>query len=107
MNDLYVSRKGNGDLHIEISSLKQDNERLLSLLKDTCEYADFSDTQIFKAAGRTKTAFNDITSTSSKGSDKAGKKGKKENDWIPTEAVRAILRIRDEFKGNMSETCIS
>ena len=44
MNDLYVSRKGNGDLQVEISSLKQDNEKLLALLRETCEYADFSDT---------------------------------------------------------------
>ena len=105
MNDLYVSRKGNGDLQVEISSLKQDNERLLSLLKNTCEYADVSDAQIFSAAGRTKTAFNDFTSTAS--ADKGKSKAKKENDWIPTEAVRAILKIRDEFKGTMSETCIS
>ena len=31
----------------------------------------------------------------------------KNNDWIPTEAVRTILKIRDQFNGNMSETCIS
>jgi len=43
---LYVSRKGNGDLQIEIFSLKQDNEKLLSLLKNTCEYAEASDLQI-------------------------------------------------------------
>ena len=43
MNDLYVSRKGNGDLQVEIQSLKQDNEKLLALLRETCEYADFND----------------------------------------------------------------
>ena len=31
----------------------------------------------------------------------------KNNDWIPTQAVRAILSIRDQFNGKMSETCIS
>lgn len=44
MQDLYVSRKGNGDLQIEIGSLKKDNDRLLALLKETSEYADFNDT---------------------------------------------------------------
>lgn len=102
---MYVSRKGNGDLQIEIFSLKQDNEKLLSLLKNTCEYAEASDLQILQAAGRTKTGFSDINSTSK--SEKGGKKVKKDNDWIPTEAVRAIQKIREEFKGNMSETCIS
>lgn len=34
-------------------------------------------------------------------------KEQKNNDWIPTEAVRTILKIRDQFNRNMSETCIS
>lgn len=40
-------------------------------------------------------------------SEKGGKKVKRDNDWIPTESVRAIQKIREDFKGNMSETCIS
>jgi len=103
---LYVSRKGNGDLQIEIFSLKQDNEKLLSLLKNTCEYAEASDLQILQAAGKSKTGFSDLMNSTSK-SNKGGKKVKRDNDWIPTEAVRAIQKIREEFKGNMSETCIS
>ena len=43
MQDLYCSRKGNGSLQIELDSLKADNERLLELLKETCEYADWDD----------------------------------------------------------------
>lgn len=31
----------------------------------------------------------------------------KNNDWIPTQAVRAILQIKDDFSGQMTETCIS
>ena len=47
-------------------------------------------------------------STKSKGSaNDAASKAKKDNDWIPTQAVRAILQIRDQFDGKMSETCIS
>lgn len=41
------------------------------------------------------------------GGPKGGAKEAKNNDWIPTQAVRAILSIRDQFNGNMSETCIS
>ena len=50
MQDLYCSRKGNGSLQIELDSLKADNERLLELLKETTEYAEFDDSQIVKAA---------------------------------------------------------
>lgn len=43
LKDLYRSRKGHGSLAMEMDSLKADNERLLALLKDTCEYADCED----------------------------------------------------------------
>lgn len=43
VQDLYVSRKGNGSLQIELDSLKQDNERLIALLKETTEYGDMDD----------------------------------------------------------------
>ena len=53
MQDLYVSRKGNGSLQIELDSLKQDNERLIALLKETTEYGDMDDAQIQNAALQT------------------------------------------------------
>ena len=43
MQDLYCSRKGNGSLQIELDSLKQDNERLIALLKETTEYGEMDD----------------------------------------------------------------
>ena len=49
MKDLYRSRKGQGSLQIEMESLKSDNEHLLQLLKETCEYADCSDNEILKS----------------------------------------------------------
>ena len=54
MQDLYVSRKGNGSLQIELDSLKADNEKLLDLLRTTCEYAEMDDSDIVKAAGKLK-----------------------------------------------------
>ena len=36
-----------------------------------------------------------------------GGKGAKNNDWIPSEAVRAILKIKERYKGEMTETAIS
>lgn len=35
------------------------------------------------------------------------KTSKVENDWIPTEAVRAIIKIRENFDSKMTETAIS
>jgi hypothetical protein len=43
LNDLYKGRKGAGSLAMEMESLKNDNERLIALLKETCEYADIED----------------------------------------------------------------
>jgi len=92
MQDLYCSRKGNGSLQIELDSLKADNERLLELLKDTCEYADWDDSQIVKAAQnkaiRGMTSSTSQKSTKSRAESAGGKsaqsKTKKDNDWIPT-----------------------
>lgn len=115
MQDLYCSRKGNGSLQIELDSLKSDNERLLELLKECVEYADWDDSQIVKHAqnkaikGMTASVSQKSTKSgkSNKTAEGAGNKAKKDNDWIPTQAVRAILQIRDQFDGKMSETCIS
>lgn len=37
----------------------------------------------------------------------ATKSTKVENDWIPTEAVSTILKIREKFDSKMTETAIS
>jgi len=43
-----------------------------------------------------------------KSADSTGVKvAKNDNDWIPTDAVRCILRIKDEFKAQMTETATS
>ena len=94
MQDLYCSRKGNGSLQIELDSLRQDNERLLALLKETCEYGDMDDDQIQNAAMRTSMlAKSSVASAKSKkssmtdstqGGPKGSVKEAKNNDWIPT-----------------------
>ena len=123
LQDLYVSRKGKGSLQMELDSLKTDNERLLALLKDTTEYGDMDDDQIQNMALRSamKSPISANVSVKSRksaksvghesaqggGGDARSSKEAKNNDWIPTQAVRAILQIRDQFNSNMSETCIS
>jgi len=58
------------------------------------------------AAASAKSKKSSMTE-STQGGPKGNVKEAKNNDWIPTQAVRAILSIRDQFNGSMSETCIS
>jgi hypothetical protein len=34
-------------------------------------------------------------------------KAPKSNDWIPSAAVRAILKIKEKYNGEMTETAVS
>ena len=56
---------------------------------------------LMTAAGRTtggKSAFSEAKATAT---------SKINNDWIPTEAVRAIMKIKEDFKGSLTETAVS
>jgi chromosome segregation ATPase len=44
VQDLYGSRKGEGSIHVELNNMKADNEKLITLLKQTSEYQDLDDT---------------------------------------------------------------
>ena len=107
---MYRSRKGNGSLQIELDSLKADNDKLLALLKETSDYADLTDAEIIKAAktlndGGTN-GMGQLTRPGGTGMKKKAVQ-KLNNDWIPTEAVRKILEIKEKYDGEMSETCVS
>jgi len=57
VQDLYVSRKGEGSFVVEMEKLKADNERLIMLLRETNEYHDMTEADILKkAAGNGKRA---------------------------------------------------
>jgi arsenate reductase-like glutaredoxin family protein len=63
-----------------------------------------------KTIGSVSAKSRKTAATSANESTQGGPKGakdKKDNDWIPTEAVRAILELRDFYKEKMTETCIS
>ena len=117
MKDLYKSRKGNGTLQIEMESLKSDNDRLLALLKNTSEYADCEDNQILKSAatmtlkgakGLADTFSANKRARGASADVGGGNRAKKvDNDWIPTDAVRVIMKIKDQFDGKMTETAVS
>jgi len=48
--DLYGSRKGEGSIHVELNNMKADNEKLISLLKETSDYQDLEDVEIMRKA---------------------------------------------------------
>ena len=113
--DLYVSRKGEGSFEVEMDKLKADNERLIQLLRNSNDYQELTDNEIMKKAtllssgllggkfGRGKSADGMGRGASSKSLHGPNL----QNEWIPTEAVRAIQKIKETFNGAMTETCVS
>ena len=88
----------------------------MELLRGTCEYADMDDNDIIKAANSLKSKLaqpkggkgSSVKSTGQRSSKSLKSvQAQKNNDWIPTEAVRAILKIQEEFGEPKSETCVS
>jgi hypothetical protein len=108
VQDLYVSRKGEGSFEVEMDKLKADNERLLTMLRSTNEYQNMTDNEILKksiilnANGKRGKSSDGTRSanTTSHGPNLA-------NEWIPTEAVRQIQKIKETFNAQMTETCVS
>jgi len=46
VQDLFVSRKGEGSFQVELDKLRADNDRLIMLLKNTSEYGEMSEYDI-------------------------------------------------------------
>ena len=101
-----------------MDSLKSDNQHLLELLKDTCEYADFSDNDILKSAMTKRLkgskGYNSTFEANrhARGvpplTERAKSAGKRlVNDWIPTEAVNALVEIQKEQNGQLNERAVS
>lgn len=85
------------------------------------EFADMSDNEILKQSrtggkghtGRSKSSGR-LTSNTGRPASATGRSNKNEqgssnfsSEWIPNEAVRAINKIKAEFKAQMTETCVS
>ena len=118
MKDLYVSRKQPGSLQIEIDSLKADNEHLIGLLRLTSDYANCEDQEIMKSAKTVamaghkglKESFDANKRARGISSDSLTIKtvaNKFESDWIPTEAVKALDKIKDNCDGKLNEISMS
>ena len=109
MQDLYRSRKGPGSLQIEMDSLKIDNDCLLQLLKETCEYADFSNEDIMKAAATSRAIGSKGLSKIGDATGRRAKSARAEmdNNWIPTKAVETLTAVQKKHKGQLNERAVS
>lgn len=47
------------------------------------------------------------TQGSKRGKSSDARRGNLNNEWIPTEAIRALQQIRQEYNNHMTETCVS
>jgi hypothetical protein len=114
VQDLYLSRKGDAALQVEIEQIKTDNGRLMGMLRLMPEFADMNDNEITKQSRTGATNRSKSSSGRVGGGKKALNQSSREansstfsSEWIPNEAVRAINRIKAEFKSQMTETCVS
>lgn len=64
-----------------------------------------SDNDIFKSS-KGQQLNTSVASVKSRGKSQEPKVNLN-NEWIPTEAVRVIQKIKEQFKGQMTETCVS
>ena len=92
VQDLYVSRKGEGSFEVEMDKLKGDNERLLMMLRSTNEYQNMTENEILKKSIILSSGLGKGRGKSSDGAGRAAAASQHgpnlQNEWIPTEAVR-------------------
>lgn len=92
VQDLYVSRKGEGSFEVEMDKLKSDNERLLTMLRSTNEYQNMTENEILKKSIILSSGLGKGRGKSSDGTGRAAVASQHgpnlANEWIPTEAVR-------------------
>ncbi|CDW91022.1 UNKNOWN [Stylonychia lemnae] len=124
VQDLYVSRKGDGSFQVELDKLKADNERLILLLQNTCESEVLREAKSLNKSNMNSSFNTGSSKQKGRGASNERSRGKSagayqtgasnasgnqnlSNEWIPTEAVRAIQKIKEIFNGQMTETCVS
>lgn len=91
LDEFYINRKSEAGLLLEIEHLKDDNKRLLSLLKNTEEYKDFAYLAEDSSGGLTfvnsENKVRVITGKTKKKNEKTAKNNdvSNEDNWVPHE----------------------
>jgi hypothetical protein len=132
IDELYVNRKSESALLLEIEHLKDDNVRLLKMLKSTEEFRDFaylaenvsggitfiksSQEKKSERKGSTKTKYNTVTSTKNPNYPYTKECEKKRiesedpfngDNWVPTDAFKFANEFTNKYKIEMSEPLIN
>jgi hypothetical protein len=120
IDELYVNRKSESALLLEIEHLKDDNVRLLQMLKSTEEFKDFAYLAETVSGGikfingnntqRSKSA-NKINSHKNVKECEKQKNIKSDpfngDNWVPADAFNCAYEFRDKYNIEMSETLIN
>jgi hypothetical protein len=125
IDELYVNRKSESGLLLEIEHLKDDNVRLLQMLKTTDEYKDFAYLAENVSGGirfinndndnkdkkvKVNTNYKSLKNKNVKDCERAQKE--KENpfngdNWVPMDAFKCAYEFRDKYNIEMSEPLIN
>lgn len=110
INDLLISKKSEGDLLLENEHLKDDNVRLLQMLKSTNEYHDFGYLNQTLPGGIRYVNDPPIAKKAHRDCERRKRENefKKNNtNWIPSEAFDIVLDYKKKFNLDMNDKLIN
>jgi chromosome segregation ATPase len=112
LDEFYINRKSEAGMLLELEHLKDDNKRLLNLLKNTEEYKDFA-YLAEDCSGGIKYVHSEnktrVLTTKPKKKDKfsKGDDPNNEENWVPNEAYTFTHDFKNKYKLEMNEDLIS
>ena len=104
-----MTRKAEGTAQIQIEAYRQENARLLKLLSQTKEYADFAG--LAQDSGLGVRYMNPIENEQAPSPNKSCREKKQEpvesDDWIPEEAYKVAHDFRNKCAANISKALMN
>lgn len=118
IDQLYLQKQSEGTMMLEIEHLKDDNQRLLQMLKSTDEFKDFaylSETipggvRFIRDTGNKRKAISAATNTKLKEKGYVPKSQeilKDNQNWVPSEAYDFAVQFKKKYNVDLSENLIN
>ena len=107
VENLYLNKRSEGNLLMENKHLKDDNIRLLGLLKTTSEFKDFAFLNETLPGGIRYTEESSLPIGPRARKEAAGLRRKNLDAWVPALAYEKIVAFKDKYKFNMTESLIN
>ena len=107
LNNLYISKKSEGNLLLENKHLKDDNIKLLELLSTTTEFDEFANLQLTIPGGIRYVKEKELPIGPRARREAIKLKLKNINAWIPAKIYEIILEFKMKYNFNMDETIIN